>query len=196
MSLMADSFTLPDTTAPLDLEERLAKLPAGLTVKGMFLKSIGDAAAAVSRAKHGRGHWLAFKDYPLQEWLQLLVECGRVVHPRASPREGIRRLGQRAYPAFAESNVGRVVMSIAGNNLAAALRQAPRAYAVSSNSATLEIGSMTEGSAILHLRGAWDFPEAWGIDVFEGVIQAFRRQGTVRVRTLSLCDVDLEITWK
>ena len=196
IGLMADSFTLPDTEAPLDLEERLAKLPAGMTVKGMFMKSVGDAATAVSRTKHGRGHWMGFKDYPVQEWLELLVECGRVVHPRASPREGIRRLGQSAYPTFAESTVGKVVMSVAGNNLAAALRQAPRAYAVSGNGATLEIGSVAEGSALLHLRNAWDFPEAWGLGVFEGVIQAFHRQGTVRTRTLSICNVDLELTWK
>jgi len=193
---MTDSFTLPDTSVPLDLEERLAKVPAGLTVKGMFLQSTADAAAAVSRAKLGRGHWVGFKDYPVREWLQLLVECGRVVHPRVSPREGIRRLGQRAYPTFAESTIGKVVMSVAGNNLAAALRQAPRAYAVSGNGTTLESGSVAEGNALLHLRGAWDFPETWGVGVFEGVLTAFRREGTIRVRTLSLCDVDLDVTWK
>jgi uncharacterized protein (TIGR02265 family) len=162
----------------------------------MFLQSIADAAKAVSGAQHGRGRWVAFKDYPGREWMSLLAECGRVVHPRALPREGIRRLGQSAYPTFAESTIGRVVMSVAGNNLTAALRQAPRGYAVSGSGFTVELGSLTEGRGLFHLRGTWDFPEAWHVGVFEGMVQAFHKQGTVRVHTLSLCDVDLELTWK
>jgi uncharacterized protein (TIGR02265 family) len=193
---MADSFTLPDTAAPLDLEERLAKVPATAMGKGMFVQSVADAAKAVSGVAPGRGHWVAFKDYPVRELLPILVECGRVVHPRVSPREGIRRLGQSAYPTFAGSTIGRVVLSIGGNNLVAALRQAPRAYAVSTTGTTLEIGSLDEGRAILKLRGAWDFPDSWHVGVFEGVLREFKKDGTVRLHTLSLCDVDFELTWK
>jgi uncharacterized protein (TIGR02265 family) len=193
---MADLFTPPDTGAPLDLDERLARVPATATVKGMFMQSVADEAKAVSGVAPGRGRWVAFKDYPLREWLALLVDCALVVHPRLPVREGLRRLGQNAYPTFAASTIGRVVMSVAGDNLAAALRQAPRAYSVSGSDLTAEVGAVTERGGLLHLRGAWDFPESWHAGVFEGVMRAFRKEGTVRVRVLSLCDVDFELTWR
>lgn len=193
---MADSFVLPDLDAPLDLEARLAQVPAAASLKGMFLQSVADEARAASGVTAGRGRWVAFKDYPISEFLKLLVECGKLTHPRASPREGIRRLGARAYPTFAESTVGRVIMSVAGSNFDLALRQAPRIYAVSGNTTTAQVTRVGDGHAIVHLRSAWDFPESWQVGVFEGAMRIFRRTGTVRVRTLSICDVDLELTWQ
>jgi uncharacterized protein (TIGR02265 family) len=193
---MADSFTVPNTGAPLDLEQRLAKVPPTTTVKGMFMQAIADEARAVSGATQGRGRWLAFKDYPLREWLTLLVDCARAAHPRVSAREGIRRLGQNAYPMFARSTIGKVVMSVAGDNFALALRQVPRVYAVSGNGVTAELAEQREGRAIVQLRGVWDFPDAWQVGAFEGALDAFRKEGSVRVRILSLCDVDLELTWQ
>ncbi len=192
---MSAPFLLPTFAAPLDLESRLPRVPPDATVKGMFFQSVADEAKAASGVTVGRGRWVAFKDYPTREWLTLLVECARLVHPRVSPRESLRRLGQNAYPTFLSSTVGRVLMSVADNDLALALRQVPRIYAVSGNTGRAELGELTEGRAIIQLRNVWDFTDSWQVGVFEGGMRAFRKQGSVLVRALSICDADLELTW-
>lgn len=193
---MADEFTTPDLNAPLELAARIAAVPATASVKGMFLQSIAEAARAASGKTAGRGKWLAFKDYPYQEWLGLLVECAELAHPRVAPREGMRRLGQGAYDTFVNSTIGRVVMSVAGSSLPLALRQVPRIYSLSGTVGTAEVSAVTDVSAMVHLRGVWDFVDAWHVGVYEGGMRAFRRQGAVRVRLLSMCDADLELTWR
>src|SRR5262249_9911315 len=129
----------------------------------------------------------------VSEWISLLADAAPLAHPRALPREGVRRLGQRAYPTFAESTVGKVVMSVAGDNLLGALKLAPRAYAVS-GTARVELGEAREGYVMLKMREVWDFPE-WQIGVMEGALSAFGKRGKVRLRALTISSLDLEVEW-
>jgi len=48
---------------------------------------------------------------------------------------------------------------------------------------------------MIALRGVWAFPDVHELGVFEGVIQQFEKNGRVRVRVLSMCDVDLLLEW-
>ncbi len=48
---------------------------------------------------------------------------------------------------------------------------------------------------MIALRGVWAFPDVHELGVFEGVIQQFEKSGRVRVRVLSMCDVDLLLEW-
>lgn len=192
---MIDDFVIPDPNAPLDLAERLASLPAQATVKGMFFQTMSGQAFAASGQLPGRDRYVAYKDYPLREWIELLLKAARLTFPRVPVREGLRRLGQESYPTFARSTVGRVLMAAAGNNLGAALRLAPRAFSLTTNTTQCEVVAMADTRAVLRVTRAWDFIEALHVGVFEGTMRSFQRTGLVRVRILSLSSADFEITW-
>jgi uncharacterized protein (TIGR02265 family) len=192
---MIDDFVIPDPNAPLDLAERLAQLPAQATVKGMFFQTMSDQAFVASGQLPGRDRYVAYKDYPLREWIELLLKAARLTFPRVPVREGIRRLGQESYPTFTRSMVGKVLMAAAGNNFGAALRLAPRAFFLTSSTTRCQVVAMEETRAELRLVRAWDFTEALHVGVFEGTMRAFQRKGVVRVRILSLSSADFEITW-
>jgi uncharacterized protein (TIGR02265 family) len=192
---MDPDFSPPDFTEPLDLAERLTQVPRGHSIKGMFLQSLVDQAKAAAGRTPGRGRYLPFKDYTFTEWMELMVECAACAHPRVTAREGMRRLGQKAYPTFTESTLGKVVMSVAGIDLVSAFRLTPRIYGMSGKSGTVEITNLAEGRAVVHLRGMWDFPTAWHVGVFEGGIRAFGKTPLVKVRSFSKCDADIEARW-
>ncbi len=191
-----NDFVAPDFDAPLDLDERVRQAPSIATVKGMFFQRLCDDARLASGRRIGRDRYVSFKDYPVREWLRLLVEAAGAVYPHERPRHGLRLLGRRAYGTFAESAVGKVVMSVAGPNIKAALRLAPRAYMLAGNTIHVELGELTGDRAVFRLRNAWDFHDAWHVGVLEGGVMAFGRTPETRVRVLSLCDADIEITWR
>jgi uncharacterized protein (TIGR02265 family) len=193
---MPGDFQEPNWDAPLDLAERLAGVPAEATGKGMYFQIVVDAAKAASGQTPGRGRYIPYKSYPAHEWIQVLVECAELAYPRVPRREGMRRLGRLAYPAFAESMVGKVLLSVVGGSITAALRILAQAYRVSGSMGRAEVAVLRDDRATVLLRGFWDFPDAWHVGVMEGGLTALGRVGQVRVRTLSLCDADLELTWR
>lgn len=192
---MDDDFIIPDPNAPLDLAERVAAIPAHATVKGMFFQTMSDQANATSGQLPGRERYVPYKDYPLREWMELLPKAAKLAFPRLPVREGIRRLGQQSYPTFARSTVGKVVMAAAGTNFGAALRLAPRAFALTNSTTKCEVLSIVEGRAVLRVIRAYDFVEALHVGVFEGTMRSFQKTGVVRVRILSSSSADFELTW-
>lgn len=194
---MADDgpFLAPDWTAPLYLERRLNEVPRDAWVKGMYLNGLVDDMIAAGKAPAKPRRWVAFKNVPMREWLELLVEASAAIHPRAPPREALRRLGQKGYQTFAKSIAGRVLIDLGGVEFASALRVIPSIYRnVSAGSCDIDVDPKKR-IAIARLRNIWDWPDAWQVGLFEGGLLAFREAGTVRVRLLSMCDADLEIKW-
>jgi uncharacterized protein (TIGR02265 family) len=192
---MTEGFHQPDVLAPLELDARLSGIPKDANVKGMFLSSLVDHVEARTGERIGRKRYVAFVSYPLAELLELLPKAAELVHPNLPVREGMRRLGQAAYPTFADSTLGRVLMSIAGSDPRAALHLAPRAYRLVGNTGEARVVDVDDCTSILELRGVWSFPDAYNVGVHEGALEAFGQDGEVRVRVHSISDVDLEIRW-
>lgn len=188
-------FVTPDWSAPLYLERRLSEVPSDAWVKGMYLNALADDMQAAGRPPKNPRRWVAFKNVPMREWLELLVEATAAIHPRSPPREALRRMGQKGYQTFAKSIAGRVLIDLGGVELASALRVIPAIYRnVSAGSCEIDIDAKRR-IAIARLRNIWDWPDAWQVGLFEGGCLAFREVGTVRVRLHSICDADLEIKW-
>lgn len=190
-----EGFRAPDWHAPLDLQARLEQLPNGLVVKGMFLQGFVDEAYERSGRRPGRGAYTTFRDYPLREMLELMAETVELAYPHVPPREGLRRLGHIAYPTFAHSTVGRVVMSMVGDDPKAALHHAPKSYRLIGNAGTANVIDVAEKCCILELRDVWGWPDAYNVGVHEGAIEEWGLEGDIRVRVHSMCDVDLRIEW-
>jgi uncharacterized protein (TIGR02265 family) len=192
----SEGFEKPDFLAPLDLEAFILACPADAQIKGLFFNSLiglakrhspGDAPLLASK--------IAFKNYPAAEWAQVAHDCARATFPDQPIREGLRRVGRAAYPAFRTSMVGRAILSLAVGDLKAALRLVPRAYGVVGTKAEGRHVDVSPTCSIIELRQCWDLADCHEVGVFEGVMNAYGAKGEVSVRRLSLGDVDLKISW-
>jgi len=163
-------------------------------VKGVFFEPIAERTRRTGRPV-GRSRYVAWRGYPLSEWIEFLPAAAHALHPQQPVREGIRRLGQGAYDGFLQSTVGSVLMGFAGTNLDLAVPLVPRAYVLLASHGTVTLASHEPGRAVYQYRGLWDFIDAWHVGVLEGCLRAFRRAGRLRCRMMSDCDGDLEATW-
>jgi uncharacterized protein (TIGR02265 family) len=188
-------FRPPDWTAPLDLRERLARMPATATVRGLFFN---DLFAQFPKAKvHAqRPRYLTFSNYPFAEWCQVLTESALSCFPGSTPREGVRRIGRRALPALADSHAGKVLFAMAGNDPLSTLRVSSKAFALAQSVGSCTVTSIEPGVAVMQIREAWDYPDAYYVGVYEGVFDVFHLIGDVQVCVRSMTDVDLRLRWK
>jgi len=192
---VSDGLAQPDFSGDLELAERLKEMPPKGRVKGMFLKGIVDrAASAGALLEHRR--YVAFKDYPANEYLELLAAGAKAVHPNVPPLEGLRRLGHTVYSTFLSSTIGRVTMAVAGPDMRTAVSIVPRAYSLSGNLAKIDILSLTDHSARIKMHGVWDWPGAYHVGIMEGGFDAFEVDGEVRIKILGLCDAEMQLDWK
>jgi uncharacterized protein (TIGR02265 family) len=188
-------FRFPDWDAPIDLAERLRRVPAEHAVKGIFIQQVLDEACAVSGRATVAGYYAPFEDYPMREWLVLLVHGAELTCPEAPVREGIRRMGQRAYGTLAGSIVGNVLLSVVGQDIRALLRLIPRIYRVTGQGGSASASFPAPNRALVHLRDVWDFPDAFHVGLHEGALRALGTSGQVKIRVIGQASVDLEIVW-
>ena len=197
MSPPDSGFADPDWHAPLDADTQIAHAPESGVLKGIFYQDIINTCAAMQAPlTPARQRYLPFIDYPLREFLTLLVDAAGALYPREPLRNGLRRLGRLAYPTLAGTLIGRAIFGIAGHNFGTILSLASRAYSVSVKPGDVELVERSKGRGIVHLRNLWPFPDAYQVGVFEGALIAVGVRGKVLVRTLSECDVDFEVTWE
>ncbi len=188
-------FRFPDWRAPIDLADRVRRAPAEHTVKGMFFQQALEAACSATGEARAPSRYAPFEDYPLRDWLGLLVRAAEVAYPGEPVREGLRRIGRRAREAFASSVIGNVLLSPVDHDVSARLRLAPRIYRMMGRGGSVDASFPTPTRALLHLRDVWDFPDAYHVGIFESVLCALGISGQVRVRVLGQASADIEVSW-
>jgi uncharacterized protein (TIGR02265 family) len=188
-------FRFPDWSAPIDLRERLLETPVEHRVKGMFHRQIVEQARATSGTSPAEGEYLPFSDYPMREWMDLLVRCAELAHPHVPVREGIRRLGHLSYATFEASSAGEMMIGLTGRDMSGVLRFGPRYYRVTGRGGIADVSFLAAQRAIVHLRDVWDFPDAYHVGVYEGMLRAMSVEGQVKVRTIGPASTDIEVVW-
>lgn len=191
----SDDFIVPDWDRPLDVAGYLASIPETAVTKGMFFDPLRQRLRERGGRVPGREHYLAFRTYSMREYLEVVLECSALLHPEASVRERLRRMGHLVYPTFAETLIGRVLFKFAGSNVPLLLSAVPRAYKRVDPASSATVATLEEGRAVLEIRNMWDVPEATQVGVYEGGLEAVGLSGEVKIRSRSLCDCDLEIRW-
>ncbi|UJR85212.1 Hypothetical protein I5071_72920 [Sandaracinus amylolyticus] len=187
-------FVVPDLEAPIDLESRLARCPVA-EVKGLFFEPIAERTRRIGKPV-GRARYLAFRGYPLTEWLAFLAAASHALYPTLPPREGLRRVGWGAYDGFVQSTVGAVLFGLAGKSPELAVPLVGRAYELVRAHGVVRILEHGPGRAVFSYRDFWDWPDAWHLGVLEGALRVFRLRGDVRVRVHGERDADLELRWR
>lgn len=191
--LVPGDFHEPDFDAPLDVAGQIAAVPAPHTTKGMFCEQLARAARQCGIACEAR--YVAFRDYPLRDFMRLMAEYGRVRFPGLPAREALRRVGWEAFPTLMSSVTGRVIFAFAGRDVRSALRLAPDAYKHSLSHCSVRSRLNTPGQAVLEYRDVWNFPDCYQVGVIEGGCRAFGAQATVRVCVRSSASLDMLIRW-
>lgn len=191
---MRPGFVRPDLSRPIDLAAQKKLVQPGGTVKGMQLSAIVEECRRRGRPLESR-RYVAFRDYPGEELLELLVRAAERVYPDVPPREGLRRLGRVAYPTLRESLVGRVVFGAVGRDIHAVWRLVSKGYELSNNSGTATLLELTETEAVLRLEGMYSFVDAWHVGIVEGAVEIYGFVPEVLVHLTTPTSADFWVRW-
>ena len=189
-------FSVPNESAPLDLEAYIRQIPPESVTKGMFFDPLREQLRKARKPVPGRERYIGFRSYPMTEYLEVVTQCGAVLHPGVPIRRVLRLAGRLVYPTFAESLVGSLLFKVAGKNIPRILKAVPRAYTQVNPNASAEVTMTGERSAIVEIRGLWDVPEVSQVGIFEGGLEALGIEGEVRVRPVSPSACDLQLSWR
>lgn len=189
----AAEFRETDLRSPLEVTARILETPAECTARGMFFEQVSRAARELGLPSDTR--YVPFRNYPLRQYMELVVQYGRARYPEVPLRQALRRVGWEAFPALMGSVAGRVIFAFAGRGVQGALRLAPEAYKHSMSHAQVTTRICGASQAVLELRNVWNFPECYQIGVIEGACRSFGAEVRVRVRVRSSSSVDLLVRW-
>ncbi|MFW6067924.1 MAG: DUF2378 family protein [Myxococcota bacterium] len=196
-------FVRPDFSGDLDPQPYLERVPPDALCKGMFFHDVMKAARRISPEAErdllpqmGRRRYVAFKDYPLREHMELTARMVRRLYPSLPTREGMRRLGWLAYPTFAESMVGRVVFGVLGKDLDRIYEVGPRAFEVSLTRGRAVARRMGTAHWRYELEDIFGYLDTYYVGVMEGPIRHNGHVPDVRIHLTSPSDGVMDIRWR
>jgi uncharacterized protein (TIGR02265 family) len=187
----------------IDVERYLQACPVDAATQGTFFQHVRDAVLRKTGSAPGslmRGvpehHWVPFLKYPLTDFMRLAVNAARILHADKPLAEGLRRVGWLAYPSFAATMAGRIVLRAFGDTLEDVVRAAPKAYAITLPSATVSVKNLGRRRYLFEFRNTYCFVDTYHRGVLEGAIRSHGFDPKIEVRTKRrLCDADLEGGW-
>lgn len=197
------SFQAPRFDIPPPVAETIAALPETATCLGMFFNDVFDTVAqkrpdvdlfAIANIKKRR--YFPFLSYPYADMLTIMSAGSRLVHPRVSHGEALRRMGVRAYSRLAETKVGQLVFGALGGDVKRVLLAGPRGYSLSSNFGELTAEVTGEKQIVYRFRNMPSLLETYQVGVIEGGLEAIKAIATVRVSAVDIANADIQITWE
>ena len=175
----------------------IEKTPSTHTVRGMYVGGLVQAISSMGFVPHSDERIQAFKEYPLQGYMEQLLDSAVSLYPDLTVHEGLRRLGGLAIPTFAKSIAGGVIMATVGSSWDMALTCVSRGYEVSLKPGQVRRGRERQRpcdrSAAQRLELQRQL-SGWRHGRPDAVVQAGRHRHGRRAR--SLCDADLTIEWE
>jgi uncharacterized protein (TIGR02265 family) len=187
---------------PIEVGAYLRACPSRAATRGTFYQTLVDHAEAELGqvpASMFEGvpqrRWVIFKQYPLRDFIQLVVNVAGAVHASLPLAEGLRRLGWIAYPAFSATLAGKVVLYALGNRLENVLESAPRAYGLVLPESDVRV---TLGNRVcrMEMRAVYNFVDTYQFGVLEGTIREHGFRPKLSVKQLANpADADFELRW-
>jgi len=186
-------FTTPDFKRELDVEAIRAATPRNASVKGMYFETLARSARSLNVSCGA--HYVAFRDYPMAEYTDLLVRYSRARYPKLPLREALRRSGWEAFPAMMSSIAGRVIFAVAGRDIGAALKLVPKAYEHSIKPGKVTARFVSSNQAVMEFRDIWNFTDSYQIGALEGGCFEYEKGTTIEIDVHSQCNIDMLVRW-
>jgi len=189
-------YAPPDWAAPINFDEEIAAIPAHATVRGMFLQFLVESLGARAAEQLQVPRYIAFKSYPMRDYVSLLARGSRIVFPGVAPAEAVRRLGRVVYPNYARTMTGTAVFAVAGRDFRRIVELCPRAYQIGMTPGDVKVRSISDGHAFVELREIWNLPEFHQVGVWEGAMEVCGVTGTIATHRLRHGAVDFDVRWR
>jgi len=189
-------FALPDWSEPVDTEAFFRICPEDATAKGMFLQTMRDEVERRGKTLSLEGKIHAFKDYPMPQVMEIILETAELAFGQLPQRNGIRHVTRLGYTTFANTMIGRAVFGIVGRSVGRVLDLSPKAVAYGTSVGRVVVTEMDETARVMRISDIYPFSEPFSIGMIEGVLIACRRSGYVAQRLLSLTDGEFFVRWE
>lgn len=182
MSGLPPGFAPLDLDGPLDPDGYVARCPADATVKGMFAARLQELARDAGSPLGDTRRYIGFKDYPMRDFMALLVEGARKLYPQHPLRRGLFEVGRASYGTFLDSLTGRAVMGVMGKRPAALVDVTARAYELTQSHGRATVLEKGEGYALIRFTGLYQFLDSQEAGVVHEALRRCDFQADVRVR--------------
>jgi uncharacterized protein (TIGR02265 family) len=195
---MPPGFSPPDFHAKLDPAEFVRSTPPTAMIRGAFITNLLTMARSAQRelsCVDPKKKYHAFKDYPLSEHVEILSEVARVVHPALMFGEALRQIGQRIYPLFASSLVGKVIFSTVGHSPPSLLSAGAKAYNVSASVGSVKTISLDDHHGHFFLDEMYNYVEQYHVGIMEGAIKVIGYEPQILTKPISRTSSEFYVTW-
>jgi uncharacterized protein (TIGR02265 family) len=164
-------------------------------VREQVVKRTGSVPAALLKGL-ATDRWTPFLSYPLRDFMHLAVNAAGILHPNEPLAEGLRRIGWLAYPSFASTMAGRIVLFAFGEKLEQVVQATPRIFAVTVPGMEVTILERSDRYARLQFHAVYCFADCFMRGVLEGAIwcHGFEPKVTVTVGARP-SDADFDTRW-
>ena len=191
-------FVDPIWDSPLDTAKRLDKIPEERVTRGMafqgIIKHVVQQGGDLEKLHLERKKYIPFKEYPITELVNLISRAAPVAYPDLPERIAVSKFGAASYHAITDSMAGKAIMMFA-NGFTGAMKVVTKIYTMVANS-PVRVTQLEEGRAVIEFRNVWVFPESYHVGVFQEAMKAFQVDGEIKLHAHSMCDIDMELTWK
>ena len=145
-------FRPADFSRRLDWDKFVESARPDVFIKGMFFE---DAVQMLARAGHPTTKkYIAFKDYPQREYLDLTRDAVALAMPELGARRALYQMALNVYPRLTSSLIGRVVFAAVGKDPERVLSLVSKAYGLAVNGCEVQLLSLEEGRAVVMYRNA------------------------------------------
>jgi uncharacterized protein (TIGR02265 family) len=197
----AGPFERPVLNPRVDVDAHLRACPPTATTRGTFFQFLVDV---VHDKRHradifdgvGSRRWVPWNNYPLIDFMRMAINVVRILHRERAVGEGLRSIGRMAYPSFANTMAGRVILHAFGDDIDAMMLAVPRAYAVSVSHLKVTSTRLGPRHWQVQMRDVFNFVETYHLGVLEGALLARGVTPNMQIRRHARpCDLDFDVQW-
>jgi uncharacterized protein (TIGR02265 family) len=184
-----------------DLEERLARIPREHTVKGIFflpqLRTLGRDYRLVAPkllAPPRLVYYVPFADYPERDCARLAFASARKLHPELPLAEACRRVGRHDAEAFANTTIGRVMLTQV-RDPASNLLLLPDVYGLILSHVRCRASMLEERRVRIDFERLYGTLDNLQIGTIEGIVLQYREVPTIDVELYDEHRATFVVTW-
>jgi uncharacterized protein (TIGR02265 family) len=185
----------PDWSKPVDFSARVAAIPEGAVIRGMFLTVLWDALTLELNGKLRARRYVAFKNYPMREYVELLGFATEQARSNR-PADYMRRLGRLIYPNYVKTISGSAIFAVAGHDFGRVIEASPTAYKVGLSPASIVVRRIERNHAQVELRNVYNLPEFHQVGIWEGAMKVCGVSGTIKTRVIDFGAADFDVHWE